>query len=143
MGHLVVDVNVVLSSLLNRGNSSIAFTLNARKKKYRLIAPEFLLVELGKHTSEIAKRTRLSLEEAQKDLEFLTKQIKLFSEEKYGHKEDEARNILKEHQKDVPYLALALAFNCSIFSGDKVLKSIIPDRVKIPKELLEELEQER
>ncbi|MEK6824658.1 MAG: PIN domain-containing protein [Nanoarchaeota archaeon] len=140
---LVVDINVIFSAILGIGNSSNIFKLNAQKKKYEFIAPEFLYIELGKYTSEIAQRTSYTLKEAEKALIFIERQIKFIQENIFQDKVEEARMILKGHEKDVPYLALALKFNCNIFSGDKILKSIIPDRVKTPKELLKELEQER
>ncbi len=135
---LVVDINVVFSALISHGDSSRVFMLNALNKKFKFIAPEFLFVEAGKHTAEIAERSALPLKEAQKDIELIIKQIKFIPEKQYIDKLREAREILKKHEKDVPYLALALKFNCNIFSGDKVLKSIIPNKVNNPKELLEE-----
>lgn len=45
--------------------------------------------------------------------------------------------MLEGHEKDVPYVALALKLDCKIFSGDKILKSFIPDKIITPKELLD------
>lgn len=136
---LVVDVNVIISSLLGEGHSLTVFKLNSILKQYELISPEFILIEFGKHSSEIAKRSKLSVEEATKVMNFVSKQIRLISDSGFIDKLPEARKILGEHRKDVHYLALALKKNCNIFSGDKILKSLIPDKVKTPKELLEEL----
>ena len=134
---LVVDINVVLSALIGRGNSSIIFELNAEKKMFRFIAPQFILIEAGKHLVEIARRSALPMEEIAEDINFIKEQITFISEEDYDDKNDEARKILRNHEKDVPYLALALKYNCKIFSGDKTLKAIIPDKVLTPKEMLE------
>lgn len=139
---LVVDFNVIFSAVLGVGNSSNIFKLNSKKKKYIFIAPQFLYIELGKHTSEIARRTSYTLDEAKKALIFIEKQMRFIPFENYSDKINEAKDILRRHEKDVPYLALALAFNCKIFSGDKVLKSLCPDRIKNPNELLAELENE-
>ena len=136
---LVVDINVILSALVSHGNSSRIFELNSEKKKFDFIAPQFILIEAGKHLTEIAKRSTLPIEETQRDLELITKQINFFPEEDYKDKLAEARNILKEHQKDVPYLALALKFDCDIFSGDKIFKQLCPNKVRNPKEILQEL----
>ncbi|RJS69154.1 hypothetical protein CW713_05800 [Methanophagales archaeon] len=46
-----------------------------------------------------------------------------------------AKRLLSTHPKDVPYLALALKFNCPIFSGDKTLKRLSPVKVLSPKEV--------
>ena len=68
----------------------------------------------------------------------MLKQITFIPEEQFKDKIKEARIILKNHEKDVPYLALALKLNCKIFSGDKILRNIIPDKVVTPLELLKE-----
>ncbi len=137
---IVVDVNVILSALVSRGNSSRFFVLNARENMFNLIAPQFIIIEAGKHLIEIAERSGLPIEECQKDLEFIINQIKLIQELYYEDKLEEARVILAEHQKDVPYLALALKYDCKIFSGDKNLKTIVPEMVKNSKELLLEFD---
>lgn len=136
---LVTDINAILSALISHGNSFMIFKLNAEKKKFFFIAPEFILIEAGKHLAEIARRSALPFEETQKDIEFIKEQIHFISEEYYEGKNKEARAILKGHEKDVPYLALALEMNCKILSGDKVFKQLCPDIVKNPKEILDEL----
>ena len=141
MVFLVVDINVVLSALISHGDSSKVFKLNSDKRKFDLIAPQFILIEAGKHLAEIAKRSSLPFGEAQEDLELITSQIKFFPEEDYKDKLKEAKDILKEHEKDSHYLALALKFNCDVFSGDKVFKQLCPDKVKNPREILDELDK--
>ena len=136
--YLVVDPNTIISASLVRGNASNVFSLNYTKKKFDFVAPLFLVVELGKHTNKIASKTHFSLEEARKEIEFVTNQITFIPEGQFVDKIKEAREILKGHEKDALYLALALKFNCNIFSGDKVFKGLCPDKVKTPRELLDE-----
>lgn len=135
--YLVVDPNVVISALIKKGSVSEVFSLNFIFEKFKFIAPNFLIQEVGKHTIKIMNKTHLSKEMIDETLGIVTEQITFIAEEEFSHKNEEAQKILKEHEKDVPYLALALAFGCKIFSGDKVLKSIIQDKVLTPKELLE------
>ena len=135
--HLVVDSNVVISAVLNKGNILDIFIKNFLEKRLDFIAPNFLILEIGKHTEKIGKMTKFSSEEVLEMLEFVVGQITFVSDEYFKDKIGEARTILKNHEKDVPYLALSLAFNCKIFSGDKVLKSIIPSNVKSPQEILD------
>src|SRR3989344_5462487 len=99
---LVIDINAIFSALISHGNSFMIFKLNAEKKKFFFVAPEFILVEAGKHLAEIARRSTLPFEETQKDIEFIKKQIHFISEEYYEDKNEQAREILKEHLKDVP-----------------------------------------
>ena len=134
--YFVVDSNVVISALMKRGKVSEIFSLNSILDKFRFIAPNFLILEIGKHTERIMKKTQLHREMLEETLEFVMEQITFISEEEFKQETGEARRLLSEHEKDVPYLALALAFNCKIFSGDKVLKSIIQDRVESPTEVL-------
>lgn len=135
---LVIDPNVVISAVLGKGNSSMVFSLNNVAKKFDFVAPELFVMELGKHTDKIANKTKFSFDEAKEVLEFITKQITLIPESQYKDKIEEAKELLKGHGKDAPYLALALKFNCKIFSGDKKLKELVPNIVENPKELLED-----
>jgi|SRR3989344_596813 len=131
----VVDVNVILSAVLGVGNSSNIFALNYIFNKFDFISPEFVLIEIGKHSQEIMKRTSFSEKKLKEVINFVSKQITFISEEQYKDKIKEAKFILKEHQKDLPYLALAIKFNCKVFSGDKILKKIVPEKVTNPKEM--------
>jgi len=50
---------------------------------------------------------------------------------------EEASKLLAEHKKDVPYLALALKYNCSVWSYDKNIKKQNKVKVCNTKEILE------
>jgi len=134
---LVIDPNVVISAVLSGGLNAEIFETNFKEEKYDFIAPEFFNIELGNHTLKIANRTRLSFDEARRVLEFIVRQIRFIPLKDYETRLDEARQVLKSHEKDVPYLALALAFGCKILSGDRVLKKIVPDKIITPRELLD------
>jgi predicted nucleic acid-binding protein len=95
---LVVDVNVVISSLMKDGISFKVFSLNSILQKFELVAPDFFMSEISRHKEEL---------------------------------------LLSDHLKDVPYVALALKFNCPIFSGDKILKNLSPVKVCSPRELFD------
>lgn len=136
---LVVDVNVVISALMNRGDSLEVFIQNFEKERFTLIAPYFLLIELSKYTEKIMRKTKFSSKELLEIAEFITNQIDLIHESEFSDMINDAKEILKEHYKDAPYLALALTRNCNLFSGDKVLKSLCPGEIRNPRELLEEL----
>ncbi len=137
---LVVDVNVVISALMHKGDSLEVFLQNFVKEKFDFISPYFLLIELSKYTEKIMKKTKLSSEELLEMTNFVMNQIILIRDIEFSDKVEEAKEILKEHYKDSPYLALALARNCNLFSGDKTLKSLYPERIKNPKEILYKLD---
>jgi len=136
---IVVDVNVILSSLLTKGNSSEVFKLNFIFNKFDFIAPEFLLAELKKHKEEFFKRSKLSKEEFEESLEFVLEQITFVPKSEFENFLPKTKKLLSEHLKDIQYLALALKLNCPIFSGDKVLKKLL-SKISIetlpPKEML-------
>lgn len=106
--------------------------------KFNLVAPAYMLEELKKHKEEIIQKSKLPREVIENDLDFVTENIDFISKSEYKDKIEEARKILKNHDKDIDYLALALKLNCNIFSGDKKFKQLCPDRVRNPKELLDE-----
>jgi predicted nucleic acid-binding protein len=133
----VVDVNVILSSLISKGNSLKVFSLNALFNKFEFVAPEFMLVELEKHKEEFFKRSKLSKQAFEEVLDFILGQITIIPESEFSELISKAKELLSEHLKDVQYLALALKLGCPIFSGDKVLKELSPAKIFSPKEMLE------
>ena len=133
---LVVDINVVLSSLLSKGNSFDGFAINSILNKFEFAAPEFLLIELEKHKEEIFNRSRLTREIFDSTLEFVLGQINFIPKEEFSEYMPKAEKLSSTHLKDVQYVALSLKLNCSIFSGDKSLKKLAGVEVLNPKELL-------
>ena len=136
LDRVVVDVNVVLSSLLTKGDSLKVFELNFLLNKFDFVAPEFLLTELERHKEIFLKRSGLLREEFDKVLDFITEQITLIPEEEFSKSLPRAAKLASKHLKDVQYVALALELKCPIFSGDKSLKELSGVEVLNPKELL-------
>ena len=136
---IVVDVNVILSSLLGKGDSFNVFAFNDIFNKFEFTAPEFLLIELEKHKYEIMKRSKLSNEEFNDVLKFIIEQITFIPKSQFEDEILKAKEMIPNHLKDVQYLDLALKLNFSIFSGDKILKKLSPIEVLSPKEMLEKI----
>lgn len=131
---LVVDFNVVFSLLIRTGIPFKVFEANRIFNKFRFISPEFILSEINKKIDKISKETNLSQDELQEVISFINKQVEFIP---YSEFIDKLPEAIKINYKDSPYLALALKFNCPIFSGDKKLKG--QNRVKVysPRELLD------
>src|SRR3989338_5232820 len=129
----VVDANVVISSLIIKGVPASVFSLNAILNKFEFVAPEFLLEEVKKHKSKALRFTKLSEQEFEEAYEFLIDEIIFISVGEFLQFLPEAKQ-LAPHDKDAQYVALSLAFNCPIFSGDKGLKKALPDKVITPSE---------
>jgi len=134
---IVVDVNVVISSLLTKGDSFKVFAINFMTKKFDFIAPELLLLELNNHKKEIISRSKISEDDFNEVKSFIIEQISFIPRQNFEDCLDNAKKILSNHQKDIPYLALAMKTNCPIFSGDKILKELSPIDVYNPKEMLD------
>jgi len=136
-GKLVVDANVVISSLICGGVSSSVFSINSILNKFEFIAPEFLLEEVKKHKSKALKLTKFSEQEFEKVYDFLINEITFIPAEEFLEFLTKAKQ-LAPHDKDAPYIALSLASNCPVFSGDKGLLNSKADTIS-PRELLNTL----
>lgn len=136
---LVVDANVVISCLCRKGIPYKVFLLNSLLRKFELIAPEFLWVEVKKHKRELLKETRLTVEEFEEVLEFLRGEVSIIPAIQFLELLPKAKEILPTHTKDAPYLALALKFNSPIFSGDKKLKKQSEVEIWSPRKVLNKL----
>ena len=125
---IVVDANRIFSALLTKGKAFDIFLTNHLIRKFDFIAPEYLFLEIGKHIGEIVKRCKLSKDELGEVFEFMKKQIIIISSKEFIEYKNEAMK-LAPHSKDVPYFALALAFNAAIWSDEKAFKK--QDKVKV------------
>ena len=136
---LVVDANVIVSSLLRGGVPFKVFALNSLLNRFEFVAPDFLISETEKHKKELLRETKLPNNIFFDTMDFLVEEINIVPAEEFKEFVPRAEKMLSKHIKDVPYLALALKLNCPIFSGDKVLKRLSPVRVCSPRELPDSL----
>ncbi len=134
---LVVDANVVVSSLLRRGVPFKVFAFNSFLNKFEFVAPDFLISETEKHKERLLEETELSKDIFFDTIDFLFENINTVAAGEFKEFVPEAKKMLSEHLKDVPYLALALKLNCPILSGDKKLRILSPVRVFSSRELLD------
>ncbi len=118
---LVVDANIVFSSLITGGRTFEIFLLNRRLKKFEFVAPEYLMVEVEKHIDEIVGKTKLKLAELEKVFGFIEKEIEFIPFEDFKELYEKAVQVSPDPD-DVPYFALALKLGCAIWSYDKPLK---------------------
>ena len=129
---LVVDANVIISSLINKGETFKVFKHNNSLKRFTFIAPEFLLAETD--IKKISEKTHLSKNEVEQTFSAILEQIECIPFSKFS---DTFREAILINLKDSPYLALALQYKCPIFSGDKGLKKQTKVTVLSPRELLD------
>lgn len=111
---LVIDTNKIISALI-KDSLSRKIMIN---DYFELITPDYTLDEINKYKKEIIERTNINEEEFEILNNILFQHIKIISKESYNKFFDEAKKLIDD-VKDVPFIALALANNCGIWSEDK------------------------
>jgi len=113
MEKLVIDANVVISALIRKG-FTFDLIVGLSKAGIKLVSPDFLWEEVKKRKGKILKYSNLEENELDFLIRFLSKRIEAVPKEKYEEFIPKAEELLKEHKKDVPYVALALKLGCGI-----------------------------
>jgi len=114
---LVVDANVFTSALIARG-----FTLDLFfSDKLQLLVPDWIFTEIGEHKDEILEKAGISEEELALFINLLIIRVELTPAEDLREWLNKAKEISPDPD-DAPYFALALKFNCGIWSNDAELK---------------------
>lgn len=121
---IVVDANILFAALIKDSiTSDLLFVDNLH-----LYAPEFLIVEFGRHKEEILKKTHRSYEDFQRLLDILEKRITVVPESEIRPFLEEAGRLSPD-PKDIVYLALALRIGGYVWSNDSRLKR--QDKIKV------------
>ena len=131
----MLDANIAVSAFL-RESTTRRLLLDSDLP--RLIAPEFMNDELAKHSGEFAKKlgvTEAGVEGIIAEL-FEAAEIELVPVKIYAPLLRKAAEISPD-ANDVPYFALAMKFNCPIWSQDSALKSQSIVRVLSTKEIIQ------
>ncbi len=113
---VVVDANVVISILMAKGSKHKLFFSN----ELELLSPDIVLFEIGKYWKDISERSRLS--ERELDIEFSTvrEQINVIPSGRLLEWIKKGAEVSPDPD-DAEYFALALKFNCLIWSEDRLL----------------------
>jgi len=128
MDKLVIDANVVVSALIKKG-FTFELIVALRKSEVKLVSPDFLWDEVEKRKGKILKYSKLGEIELNFLIRFLSKRIEIVPKEEYEEFIPKSEELLKEHKKDVPYVALALKLGCEIWSNEKRLTKLKEVRV--------------
>jgi len=115
---LVVDANILFSFFKSDSTTRQIIT---NFRLFKLHAPEIALEEIIKHKSLICNKAKISDIEFIELVEYLKTFIKFEDENTYKKFLPKAKQISPD-LNDVAYFALALKFNCSIWSNEKQLK---------------------
>jgi len=130
---LVLDSNIIFSALIKKSTTRNIILSDV----FELHAPEYIFSEITKHKELMLRKSKTNEEELDALLLLLQKHIRLVPKEKYNEKMALAEDILKDIDiTDSPFLALALALNCSIWSNDWHFKQQNKAEVYTTKELI-------
>lgn len=112
---LVLDSNIIFSALIKKSTTRNIILSDV----FELHAPEYIFNEITKHKELLLKKSKMNEEEFDALLLLLQKHIRFVPKAKYNEKMALAEDILRDIDiTDSPFLALALALNCSIWSND-------------------------
>jgi predicted nucleic acid-binding protein len=115
---LVVDANV-LFSFFKRRSATRRFILSHPEIEF--ITPAYVLEELKRHETEIKARARIDDRVLALTKRELQAYLAIVPVEKFKETWREAIQLSPDPD-DAPYLAVALALGCTIWSNDKELK---------------------
>jgi len=128
---LVIDANILFAAIIK--DSKTAEMLLS--EKLELIAPEYIFSEFNKYRAEILDKTERSSEDFDKFLSVLWTKINLIPHEEIESLLEKAKEISPDPD-DVQYFALALKYDCAIWSNDSKLKQQNKVKVFTTEELL-------
>lgn len=112
---LVIDSNLLMAALIKDSIVRRIIISN----KFVLIAPEYLFDEITKYSGVISDKADISLQDLQIFVGILLENIHLVKAQNYMDKINEAKEIMNEDIKDVPYVACYLAMHADgIWSED-------------------------
>ena len=120
--NLVVDTNIVFSTLLNP-YSAIGEILMNLQDEFTFFAPDLMKGELKKYSSKIALYTKLNQEDLSNIETAVLTTINFVSEESISDQSwKQAFALTKDiDEDDTPFVALAIERSAKLWTGDKIL----------------------
>lgn len=120
--NLVVDTNIVFSTLLNP-NSAIGEILMNLQDEFTFYAPDLLKEELQRYSAKIATYSKLSETDLSNIQTLVLSSINFISEDLISHESWEKAFALTKNidEDDTPFVALSIELNTKLWTGDKIL----------------------
>jgi len=135
---LVIDANILISCLISGNISGMVFSPNLE-----LYGPELLFDEVRRHKQEIMHKSALPETDVDLLLLLLEKQVTIVPAVAFSSELSKAEALLREHKKDIPYLALALHLACPLWSYEKRLEAIEGVRIVTTQDVMDLLKQQK
>ncbi len=120
--NIVVDTNIVFSTLLNPKSTAGEILMNLQDK-FTFLAPDLLIEELERYVPKIAAYTKLTKFQLIQIEQIILANLTLVSEELISEQSwVTAYELTKDvDEDDTPFVALALELNTKLWTGDKTL----------------------
>lgn len=135
---LVVDANILFSFF--RDNPVRFIIINSDLIGLKLFSPAHVLDELKNNIPDLVKYTKKSSSDIELIIEELKKFISIIPSLEYEKFKLKARPLAPhKSDKDLPYFALALKFNCAIWSNEPAFKEQSSIKVFNTKDLRDKL----
>jgi len=110
---LVVDATIFTSALIARG-----FTLELFfSDKLQLIVPDWIFTEIEEHKDEIVRQAGISEDEFRLFINLLITRVDIVPAEEVKEWWEKAKGLSPDPD-DVQYLAVALKYNCPVWTND-------------------------
>lgn len=132
----VIDTNILFSALIKKSITRKVILSDV----FVLYVPEYLFAEINKHKDLILDKAKISTNDFSALITLFQKHTKIVTQEVYHDKITVAEAVMKEiDMTDSPFLALALALDCPLWTNDGHFKHKQQTLVEVytTKEILE------
>ncbi len=133
---IIVDANILFSALIKNGLTANILV----QENFDFYAPSYLLKEFAKYEQIILEKTKRSKKDFEEIINILQKVINFVPKRLYSNFLLGAKNVCPD-PKDMDYFALALKYDCSIWSNDKKLKEQDSVHIISTNELFEKIKK--
>ncbi len=116
MKRFVIDTNIIFSALV-KDSATRKILIDC---PFELYAPETLITEIRNYELRILQKSGLPKVEFEVLFSLITEKVTIISKKEYGQFVTKAKSLIPNDEKDVPFVALALAIsNDGIWSDDR------------------------
>ena len=135
---IVIDANMVIAALVRDSKAREIIMSD----KFDFVSPDFVLDEIYKYEDEICEKAGLSKIEFELLMALIFQKMSIINADYYETYKENAKNIMKEDVKDVPYVACYLALKCDgIWTNDPDFEDKEGIKIFSTAELLKLMEQ--
>ncbi len=132
--NIVIDTNIFISALIKEGFIRKILV----NSKHNFLFPEYEFIEIKNNKDEIIRKSGLSEIELINLMGQLLKYVKIVRNSRIIQYRTKAREIMSNiDEDDAIFVAVALAFNCPIWSEDKHFQKQKEIKIFTTKEIIE------